>query len=72
MYSPAAVFSHWKFSLAPPPVSTCPPPILIVDRARTICYLAVTRALTQLPDINEAFEFARSLVTASEGETEYG
>jgi hypothetical protein len=43
---------------------------LIVDRARTICYLAVTPALTQLPEINEAFEFARSLVTASEGETE--
>jgi hypothetical protein len=69
LYALAAIFSHRKFGLAPPPVSACPPSILIVDRARTICYLAVIPALTQLPDITEAFEITRSLVTASEGET---
>jgi hypothetical protein len=42
---------------------------MIVDRASTICYPQVTRELTQLADIEEAFKFASSLVTASEGET---
>lgn len=53
-------------------LSLSPPPVLIVDRASTICYPHVTLELTQLPDIEEAFKFVRSLVTATEGEPDLG
>jgi hypothetical protein len=50
-------------------ISACAPPVVIVDSAITICYPQVTPELTQLADNEEVFKFARSLVTASEGET---
>ncbi len=39
--------------------------ILIVDKNNTVRYMQVTPELAQLPDMDAAFQFARSLVTAS-------
>lgn len=39
--------------------------IMVVDKTNTIRYLQVTPELTQLPDMEEAFQFARRLVTES-------
>ncbi len=39
--------------------------IMVVDKHNTIRYLQVTPELGQLPDMDAAFRFARSLVTAS-------
>jgi thiol peroxidase len=39
--------------------------ILVVDSTNTVRYLQLTPELTQLPDMEEAFRFARSLITAS-------
>jgi thioredoxin-dependent peroxiredoxin len=39
--------------------------ILVVDKQNTIRYLQITPELAQLPDMEEAFQFARSLITAS-------
>jgi thiol peroxidase len=39
--------------------------IIVVDTTNTVRYLQVTPELTQLPDMEEAFRFARSLITAS-------
>jgi thioredoxin-dependent peroxiredoxin len=39
--------------------------ILVVDKQNIIRYLQVTPELAQLPDMEAAFQFARSLVTAS-------
>lgn len=39
--------------------------ILVVDKTNTIRYLQITPELTQLPDMEEAFQFARRLVTES-------
>ncbi len=39
--------------------------IMVVDKTNTVRYLQITPELTQLPDMEEAFRFARSLVTAS-------
>lgn len=39
--------------------------VLIVDKDNVVRYLQVTPELAQLPDMEEAFRFARKLVTAS-------
>jgi thiol peroxidase len=39
--------------------------ILVVDKDNIVRYLQVTPELAQLPDMEEAFKFARKLVTAS-------
>jgi thiol peroxidase len=39
--------------------------ILVVDKNNVVRYLQVTPELAQLPDMEEAFRFARKLVTAS-------
>lgn len=39
--------------------------VMVVDKTNTIRYLQVTPELTQLPDLEEAFQFARRLVTES-------
>ncbi|MFZ3014427.1 MAG: thiol peroxidase [Nitrospira sp.] len=39
--------------------------VLVVDKTNTIRYLQVTPELTQLPDMEEALQFARRLVTES-------
>lgn len=39
--------------------------VMIVDKENTVRYLQITPELAQLPDMEEAFRFARSLITAS-------
>jgi len=39
--------------------------VMVVDAQNVIRYLQITPELAQLPDLDEAFKFARSLVTAS-------
>jgi thiol peroxidase len=39
--------------------------IMVVDARNTVRYLQITPELAQLPDMDEAFRFARSLITAS-------
>jgi thiol peroxidase len=39
--------------------------ILVVDKNNVIRYLQITPELAQLPDMEEAFQFARTLITAS-------
>jgi thiol peroxidase len=39
--------------------------VMIVDKDNTVRYLQITPELAQLPDMDEAFRFARSLITAS-------
>lgn len=39
--------------------------IMIVDKNNVIRYLQITPELAQLPNMDEAFQFARSLITAS-------
>lgn len=39
--------------------------VLVVDKDNAIRYLQITPELTQLPDMEEAFAFARKLITAS-------
>ncbi|MDQ1291369.1 MAG: Thiol peroxidase [Nitrospirota bacterium] len=39
--------------------------VMVVDTHNVIRYLQITPELAQLPDLEEAFKFARSLVTAS-------
>ena len=39
--------------------------IMVVDANNTVRYLQVTPELTQLPDLDEAFKVAKSLITAS-------
>jgi thiol peroxidase len=39
--------------------------IMVVDKENAIRYLQITPELTQLPDMEEAFQFARTLVTSS-------
>ncbi len=39
--------------------------VLVIDKDNAIRYLQITPELTQLPDMEEAFAFARKLVTAS-------
>jgi len=39
--------------------------VMVVDKQNTIRYLQITPELAQLPDLEEAFQFARSLITAS-------
>lgn len=39
--------------------------IMVVDAHNVVRYLQITPELAQLPDLDEAFKFARSLVTAS-------
>ncbi len=39
--------------------------VLVIDKMNTIRYLQITPELTQLPDLEEAFQFARRLVTES-------
>jgi thioredoxin-dependent peroxiredoxin len=39
--------------------------VMVVDKTNTVRYLQITPELTQLPDMEEAFRFARSLITAS-------
>ena len=39
--------------------------VMVVDKQNTIRYLQITPELTQLPNMEEAFQFARSLITAS-------
>jgi thioredoxin-dependent peroxiredoxin len=39
--------------------------IMVVDAQNKIRYLQITPELAQMPDMNEAFTFARSLITAS-------
>jgi thiol peroxidase len=39
--------------------------VMVVDKANVVRYLQVTPELAQLPDMDEAFRFARTLVTAS-------
>ncbi len=39
--------------------------ILVVDKHNVIRYLQITPELAQLPNMDEAFQFARSLITAS-------
>jgi thiol peroxidase len=39
--------------------------VMVVDKQNTVRYLQITPELTQLPDMEEAFQFARSLITAS-------
>ncbi len=39
--------------------------VMIIDRNNTIRYLQITPELSQLPDMEAAFRFARSLITSS-------
>ncbi len=39
--------------------------IMVVDKQNVIRYLQITPELAQLPDMEKAFQFARSLITAS-------
>lgn len=39
--------------------------IMVVDKQNVIRYLQITPELAQLPDMEEAFQFARTLITAS-------
>jgi thiol peroxidase len=39
--------------------------VMVVDANNTVRYLQVTPELTQLPDLDEAFKVAKSLITAS-------
>jgi thiol peroxidase len=39
--------------------------IMVIDAQNTVRYLQVTPELTQLPDLDEAFAVAKSLVTGS-------
>ena len=39
--------------------------VMVVDAHNVIRYLEITPELAQLPNLDEAFKFARSLVTAS-------
>jgi thiol peroxidase len=39
--------------------------IMVVDKGNVIRYLQITPELAQLPDMEEAFQFARSLITES-------
>ena len=39
--------------------------LLVVDKDNKVRYLQITPELAQLPDLEEAFRFARKLVTAS-------
>ena len=39
--------------------------LLVIDKDNTVRYLQITPELAQLPDLEEAFRFARKLVTAS-------
>ncbi len=39
--------------------------VMIVDKDNTVRYLQITPELAQLPDMDEAFQLARSLITAS-------
>jgi thiol peroxidase len=39
--------------------------IMVIDKDNKVRYLQITPELTQLPDMEEAFRFARKLVTAS-------
>jgi len=39
--------------------------IMVVDAHNTVRYLQITPELAQLPDMDEAFQFARKLITAS-------
>ncbi len=39
--------------------------VMVVDAHNTIRYLQITPELAQLPDLDEAFQFARKLITAS-------
>jgi thiol peroxidase len=39
--------------------------IMVVDSRNTVRYLQITPELAQLPDMDEAFQFARSLIRAS-------
>lgn len=39
--------------------------IMVVDPHNTVRYLQITPELAQLPDMDEAFQFARKLITAS-------
>ncbi|WHZ22717.1 MAG: Thiol peroxidase, Tpx-type [Nitrospira sp.] len=39
--------------------------VIVVDKDNKVRYLQITPELAQLPDLEEAFRFARSLVTAS-------
>lgn len=39
--------------------------VMVVDKQNVIRYLQITPELAQLPDMEEAFQFARSLITAS-------
>jgi thioredoxin-dependent peroxiredoxin len=39
--------------------------IMVVDKHNVIRYLQITPELAQLPDMEQAFQFARSLITAS-------
>ncbi|UVT14457.1 MAG: thiol peroxidase [Nitrospira sp.] len=39
--------------------------VIVVDKRNTIRYLQITPELSQLPDLEEAFQFARRLITES-------
>jgi thiol peroxidase len=39
--------------------------VMVIDAQITVRYLQITPELTQLPDLDEAFAVARSLVTGS-------
>ena len=39
--------------------------VMVVDKTNTIRYLQITPEIAQLPDMEEAFQFARRLVTES-------
>lgn len=39
--------------------------VMVVDKQNTVRYLQITPDLAQLPDMDEAFQFTRSLITAS-------
>jgi thiol peroxidase len=39
--------------------------IMVVDKHNVVRYLQITPELAQLPDMEQAFQFARSLITAS-------
>jgi len=39
--------------------------VIVVDKTNTIRYLQITPELSQLPDLEEAFQFARRLITES-------
>jgi len=39
--------------------------VMVVDKQNVVRYLQITPELAQLPDMEEAFQFARSLITAS-------